>query len=351
MFHSSVCRWLGDRLDLVHRMLLASFLVAACVSYVAHDHTLGWHVVCWNGGVCGPVFELAVSRLWPTPNGSTTLAASARPADDPGAVWQFFAILCTPLLGAGAWLAFMHGGFAKEARCLSSMSLTKQRERTTHMATKAFFLFGAVSVLNAPRASVSDADRALTTVAFYGVGPILMPMSLRTTFVTHNALICAGLFTIRGGVAYALHSDAFYYDKVMSCGAAAPFIAFRLFFAVTMFALVGTPTLPVAAFCSVAAAIVAFGACGNDVFEASAFLVFIGVLVALQHWSRRSARLYTIHHNKQDREQRVIAQGVTNWAAPNIPASNSDGEDEEEEEEEDEEEEGEEEGTGNTLQM
>jgi hypothetical protein len=39
----------------------------------------------------------------------------------------------------------------------------------------------------------------------------------------------------------------------------------------------------------------------------------------------------------------VIAQGVANWAAPNIPASNSENEKEEEEEEEDEEEEEEEE--------
>ena len=163
MFHRSACLWLGDRLDLVHRMLLASFLVAACLSYVAHGHTLGWHIVCWDGGVCGPVFELAMSRLWP-PNGSTTLAPAAgtraRTAGDSGAAWRL-AIKCMPLLGAGAWLAFMHGGFLKEARRLSSMSLTEQRERTTHMATKAFFLCGAVIVLNAPSASV---ETALTTM-------------------------------------------------------------------------------------------------------------------------------------------------------------------------------------------
>ena len=202
------------------------------------------------------------------------------------------------------------------------------------MAAKALFLFGAVSVLNAPQASV---ESALThTSLWFGASPVLMPKSLRTTVVTHCALICSGVFTIRGAVAYALHSDAFYYDKVMSCGRAAPFIAFRLFFAWTMFALVGTPTLPIAAAFSVSAAIMVFGACGNDMLEASAFVVFIGVLVALQHWSRRSARLYTIHHNKLDREQRVIAQGVANWAAPNVPASNSDGENEDDEEEDEE---------------
>ena len=134
--------------------------------------------MCWNGGVCGPVIELAMSRLWPSPNGSTTLAPAAGPgtrartADDSGAAWRF-AVLCTPLLGAGAWLALMHGGFSKEARRLSSMSLTQQRERTTHMAAKALFLFGAVSVLNAPQASV---ESALThTSLWFGASPVLMP--------------------------------------------------------------------------------------------------------------------------------------------------------------------------------
>ena len=163
-----------------------------------------------------------------------------------------------------------------------------------------------------------------------------MPKSVRTTFVTHCALIGAGWCIVRGAVAYALHSDAFYYDKVLSCGGAAPFIAFRNFFSVALFALVGTPTLPFAAAFSVTAAIMVFGSCGNDMFEASAFVVFNGVLVALQHWSRRSARLYTIHHNKLDREQRVIAQGVAKWAAPNVPASSSDGENEDDEEEDEE---------------
>ena len=164
------------------------------------------------------------------------------------------------------------------------------------------------------------------------VNMYILPASIRSMAVLHGGpVIVITSRCVRSAVAFARHNDPFYFDKQNNCDVYVGFICPQLFIMAGFFALVDTPTLQsAAALFFVALVAVAFGACRNDVLEVCAVLAYTAVLVALMVRSRTSVRLYVNHHRRGDRESRIVADGVSNWAAPSgtmCTASNSDDDD------------------------
>ena len=164
------------------------------------------------------------------------------------------------------------------------------------------------------------------------VNMYILPASMRSMAVLHGGpvIVITGR-CVRSAVAFARHNDPFYFDKQNNCDVYVGFVCPQLFAMAGFFALVDTPTLhAAAALFFVALVAVAFGACRNDMLEVCAVLAYTAVLVALMVRSRTSVRLHVNHHRRGDRENRIVADGVSNWAAPAGPmctASNSDDDD------------------------
>jgi len=191
-----------------------------------------------------------------------------------------------------------------------------------------------------PNASAKYEETALASSIMYVATIILpalvnmyiLPASMRSTAVLHGGpVMVITSRCVRSAVAFARHNDPFYFDKQNNCDVCVGFVCPQLFVMAGFFALVDTPTLyAAAALFFVALVAVAFGACRNDVLEVCAVLAYTAVLVALMVRSRTSVRLYVNHHRRGDRESRIVADGVSNWAAPSgtmCTASNSDDDD------------------------
>jgi hypothetical protein len=268
------------------------------------------------------------------------------------AVWHGGAsVLFLPAVGAGLWFLLVHGALQRESLLLSRLaSPSEQRARRTRMATKALVLFSAaVSPLKwlvlapkgvpfvrwldpqqQPKYEETALASSLVHVATITAGILFLPASMRSTAVLHGGpVIAITSRCVRSAVAFARHSDPFYFDKLNSCDDFVGVVCPQLFVMAGFFALVDTPTrLAAVALFGGALVSVAFGACRNDVLEVCAVLAYTAVLVTLMVRSRTSVRLHVNHHRRGDRENRIVADEVSNWAAPSgTTASNSDGDD------------------------
>ena len=267
-------------------------------------------------------------------------------------------VLLLPAVGAVLWFLLVHGALQRESLLLSRLaSRSERRARRTRMATKAFVLFSVALFAFSPFLSnifrsllatkgmpffrwldpqhlqqtalassiVNVLFERIVNVATITVGILFLPASMRSTAVLHGGpVIAITSRCVRSAVAFARHNDPFYFDKLSSCDVYVGYVCPQLFVMAGFFALVDTPTLyAAAALFFVALVAVAFGACRNDMLEVCAVLAYTAVLVALMVRSRTSVRLHVNHHRRGDRENRIVADGVSNWAAPST-ASNDD---------------------------
>ena len=251
-----------------------------------------------------------------------------------------------PAVGAVLWFLLVHGALQRESLLLSRLaSRSEQRARRTRMAIKALVLFSAAFSLlkwsllapkgmpffrwldpqQLPKYEETALASSIVYVATITVGILFLPASMRSTAVLHGGpVIAITSRCVRSAVAFARHNDPFYFDKLSSCDVYVGYVCPQLFVMAGFFALVDTPTLyAAAALFFVALVAVAFGACRNDMLEVCAVLAYTAVLVALMVRSRTSVRLHVNHHRRGDRENRIVADGVSNWAAPST-ASNDD---------------------------
>ena len=219
-------------------------------------------------------------------------------------------------MGAAQWFGLVHRGIQRESLLLSRMSHSQQRERRTTAATHALFVLGVLFSMARLPSNTETGPIAFTL----GVGLLLMPKSMRETFVLGCLIAVTPLLrTFRCAIAFTNHRDLFHFDKQVSCETQSGFLAFQMFAMVSLAVLIdsSTPQIAFAAFYMVLPSNT-FGACRNDVLEASACLVYTGLLVALQHWSRASAQLHTKGQIRQYRERRMAAEEVSNvrtgWA-------------------------------------
>ena len=277
-------------------------------------------------------------------------------------VWHGGAsVLFLPAVGAGLWFLLVHGALQRESLLLSRLaSPSEQRARRTRVATKALVLFSVACFAFSPFSSSllwsllslkgmpfflwldpqqlpNYEETALASsivyVATITAGILFLPASMRSTAVLHGGpVIAITSRCVRSAVAFARHNDPFYFDKQNSCDAYVGFVCPQLFVLAGFFALVDTPTLHAAAALFSAGGhgalvSVAFGACRNDVLEVCAVLTYTAVLVALMVRSKTSVRLHVKHHRRGDRENRIVADGVSNWAAPSRTTSSTDDDD------------------------
>ena len=351
----------NQRFDVTYRMLVASLLVAVFTLFLSRG--MGTHLLFWNEPHLRDDSDPTTTRsTLSTVNSSvrTTSAdvpASPQPAngnrpnkdswnaDDgldgllrlihaivnsimtaSGVGWRI-AHWYTPAIGATLWVTLVDGSLRRETLLQSRMSSAQRRIRRTTLVTKLIIFAGAVSALNSPHScrlflsasvacSTTPGASVATPAVSVGIGLLLTPMSMRATLVSKLPLVVIALCVLRSAISSINnHGDPFYYDKQISCEEHSGFLCFLAMVSVSIYALVDAPTVQVAAAAVCVHVAASLGSCRNDALEASAGLVHIGVLVALQHWSRKRARGHTRLYTRRDREHQNTAAEVSNWAA------------------------------------
>ena len=343
---------------MTYRMLVASLLVTVFTLFLSRG--MGTHLLFWNKPQLrddsDPTTTLSTvnSSVRTT---STDVPASSQPAngnrpnkdswngDDgldgllglihaivnsivtaSGLGWRL-AHWYTPAIGAALWVTLVDGSLRRETLLQSRMSSAQRRIRRTTLVTKLIIFAGAVSALNSPHSVSTTPGASVAMPAFsVGIGLLLIPMSMRATLVSKLPFLVIVLCILRSAITFINHGDPFYYDKQISCEEHSGFLCFLAMVSVGIYTLLDAPTVQIAAAAVCVHVAASLGSCRNDVLEASAGLVHIGVLVALQHWSRKRARGHTRLSTRRDREHQNTAAEVSNWAAIDDESEIRDGE-------------------------